>query len=205
MVANAAQSTDVTLLRPPRRDVTRGRICAAAREVFLRSGYGAATLEHIALEAGLRRSTLYNHFRDKGEILAAIADDYLGAVTGVIGRLPPRPSRRQIDYWIDEFAEFVLVERAPTLLFVSVTAANDAPPSIHQFGERLMTLFAGRVPAFAEALQPGQERAFARALAVLRELGWALCYHVEHEGRDLSPYKLEVAADLLEQFVKGWF
>ena len=116
MVANAAQSTDVTLLRPPRRDVTRGRICAAAREVFLRSGYGAATLEHIALEAGLRRSTLYNHFRDKGEILAAIADDYLGAVTGVIGRLPPRPSRRQIDYWIGEFAEFVLVERAPTTM-----------------------------------------------------------------------------------------
>src|SRR4051812_18395387 len=116
--------------RIPRRDVTRARICAAAREVFLTQGFAAATAEQIALAAGTRRSTLYNHFKDKNEILSAIADDYLEQVRAVVRRLPgPRPSRRQIDAWIADFAAFVLQERAPTLLLVHFSAAIDVPPA----------------------------------------------------------------------------
>ena len=61
------------------------------------------------------------------------------------------------------------------------------------------------LPAFAAALQPDNGLALARARAVLRELGWALCHHVENDGGGISAEMLEVSADLFEQFVKGWF
>ncbi len=201
-----AQTISLAPTRVPRRDVTRARICAAAREVFLLHGFDGATIEQIALAAGTRRSTLYNHFHDKNEILGAIADEYLEAVTQVVERLPgPRPSRPQIDAWIQDFASFVMRERAPTLLVVHFGATIHAPPATRAFGAKLMQAFASRLPAFAAALQPGQALAQAQAVAVLRELGWALCHHVEHEGGDLAPQMLEVAGALFERFVNDQF
>jgi AcrR family transcriptional regulator len=201
-------SDDQTLEKPElrRRDATRARICAAAREVFLKGGYNAATIEQIAAAAGTRRSTLYNHFRDKNEILAAISEDYLKGVLKVIATLPgPRPSRRQIDRWIADFADFVLQERAPTLLILQFNAGFEAPQATREFGARMMSALAAQVPAFAEALEPGQRQAHARATTVIRELGIALGHHLEEQGRGQAPYMLEVAGDLFEQFVKGWF
>jgi AcrR family transcriptional regulator len=191
---------------PRSREATRARICAAAREVFLAQGYMAATIEQIATAAGTRRSTLYNHFHDKDEILAAISEAYLEGVIRIIERLPgPRPSRRQIDRWLEEFADFVLEERAPTLLIVQFSGGLDAPEPTKLFGMRMMEALAARLPAFAEALEPGQGVAAARATTVLRELALALGAHLQHEGRGQAPNMLEVAGDLLEQFVKGWF
>jgi AcrR family transcriptional regulator len=202
-------SADKTLEEPElrsRRDATRARICAAAREVFLKEGYGAATMEQIAAQAGTRRSTLYNHFRDKNEILAAVSEDYLQGVLKVIALLPgPRPSRRQIDRWLADFADFVLHERAPTMLILQFTAGFDAPQATRDFGLRMMHALAAQVPAFAEALEPGERQAHARATTVIRQLGIALGHHLEEQGRGNAPYMLEVAGDLLEQFVKGWF
>jgi AcrR family transcriptional regulator len=202
-------SLEQTLEKPgqrPRRDATRARICTAAREVFLKEGYNAATIEQIAAAAGTRRSTLYNHFRDKNEILAAISEDYLVGVLKIVAMLPgPRPSRRQIDRWIADFADFVLQERAPTMLIVQFSGGLDVPPATRRFGMAMMRALGERLPAFAEAIEPGQDQALVRANAVLRELSLALGAHLQHQGRGLAPHMLEVAGDLFEQFVKGWF
>ena len=189
-----------------RRDATRARICAAARDQFLIRGYAATTIEQIAEAAGTRRSTLYNHFNDKHAILSAISEAYLTGVLEIIQQLPgPRPSRRQIDRWLADFADFVVRERAPTLLIVQFSGGLEAPPATRQFGAAMMRALADQLPAFAEALEPGQGAAQARANAVLRELSAALGAHLRDEGGGLAPYMLEVAGDLLEQFVKGWF
>ena len=50
------------LTQAERRDQTRRRLLAAARKVFGREGYGAATLDAIAEEAGLSRGALYYNF-----------------------------------------------------------------------------------------------------------------------------------------------
>jgi AcrR family transcriptional regulator len=201
-----SQASEIPKVRPKRREKTQERICAAAREVFLTCGFDAATMEGIASAAGTRRSTVYNHFRDKNEILGAIAQDYLVAVTEVIDRIPgPKPTRRQIDTWVRDFADFATRERVPTLLLVHFSGASIAPQAAALFGVRLIEAMAKRLPAFAEAMQPGQPLALARAIAVLRELGCALSYHVEFKGQELSPQMLEVAAQLLERFVRGRF
>lgn len=194
------------VLRRPKRERTRERIRAAACEIFLLHGYTAATMEQIAASARIGRSTLYTHFQDKNEIFAAIADDYFDRLETIIAALPgPWPSRRQIDLWLADFAAFALREPAPTLLVIHFSLAIDAPAATVRFGERVLAAFAGQLPVFATAMQPEQHRARARATAVLRELSWALVHHVETNGGGMAPEMLEVAADLLEQLVKGWF
>jgi AcrR family transcriptional regulator len=201
-----AEVVAVERARSSRRVKTRQRICSAARELFLAQGYAAATIEQIAVEAGVGRSTLYTHFSDKNEILGAIADDYLEELRVVIGRLPgPRPSRRQIDLWIDEFAGFVLREPAPTLLLISSSIAIDSPPAVRQFRATVMAAYARQLPVFAEAVTSDGSVAWARATAVLRELSWALVHHAEDGGGERAANMLSVAGDLLEQLVKGWF
>ena len=114
----------------------------------------------------------------------------------------PRPSRRQIDRWLADFADFVLHERAPTMLILQFTTGFDAPQATRDFGARMMSALAHQVPAFAEALEPGQRQAYARATTVIRELGIALGHHLEEEGRGNAPCMLEVAGDLFESHLK---
>jgi AcrR family transcriptional regulator len=51
----------------------RGRILAAAAQVFAQQGYAGATTRQIAEAADLAEGTLYNYFGGKREILLAIA------------------------------------------------------------------------------------------------------------------------------------
>ena len=56
-------------------------ILAAAREVFLDVGYGAASMDEIARRARVAKQTIYNHFGGKdalfGEIITKLCDDLL--------------------------------------------------------------------------------------------------------------------------------
>ena len=203
MSVNAIKVDDLSL-RVARRDFTRSRLAAAAREVFFIKGYAAATLEDIALAAGTRRSTLYNHFRDKNDLLAVIAEDYFAKVAIEVTRLKgPRPSRAEIDAWIAEFARFVVEERTPTILVVHSSAEREVPQALLAFGVKLIEAFAAELPAFAAALRADAEGrlALVRARAVLRELGYALCAHAEQDEGGLAPEMLTVAGELFERFV----
>jgi AcrR family transcriptional regulator len=61
----------VSTLRDEHRDVTRRRIVAAAKKVFIKKGYTRATIEDIIKTAGVSRTTLYLHFDSKFALLAA--------------------------------------------------------------------------------------------------------------------------------------
>ena len=51
-------------------------LCSAAR-VFYRDGFQGASIDLIASEAGVSRQTIYNHYRDKEALLAAVIEDSL--------------------------------------------------------------------------------------------------------------------------------
>lgn len=59
-------------LHRSRGETRRAAILAAARDVFLEYGYGAATLDEIIRRAGGSRATLYGHFGGKDGLFAAI-------------------------------------------------------------------------------------------------------------------------------------
>src|SRR3954465_1690457 len=55
---------------------TRARILAEALDLFAQSGYGGASMRELARRAGIRESSLYNHFAGKAAILEAIVSEH---------------------------------------------------------------------------------------------------------------------------------
>lgn len=59
----------------PRRGTAAARadgLITAATQVFLREGYGCASIDKVATEAGMSTRTIYERFKNKGELLGAV-------------------------------------------------------------------------------------------------------------------------------------
>src|SRR5262245_3137000 len=57
---------------PRSSEDTRMRIVGAAHGAFWRHGFVRASLEEIAEEASVTKRTLYQHFRSKDDLMAAV-------------------------------------------------------------------------------------------------------------------------------------
>jgi len=199
-------------LREAQKSLTRARICEAAREVFSEYGYAMVTLEQIAQAAGTRRSTVYNHFRNKDDILAAIAEDYGAGMLALVAELPaPLPSRAEIDQWVKQVADFTTTEKIPTVLLMRLGDEIAVPQPIEALGKRLMRAMAERFPAFRRTLEPGPQQglAIARANAAMHQLGYACLNQIRHGTQNSAPNSndglvadmLTVAAEMFERLV----
>jgi AcrR family transcriptional regulator len=60
-------------LRRQQRDFTRQRLVDAARELFVRNGTRATSVDDIAKAAGTSRATFYAHFTDKQDVIREFA------------------------------------------------------------------------------------------------------------------------------------
>jgi AcrR family transcriptional regulator len=197
-------TANVLPLPNTKRAVTRGRICEAASELFFDQGFTATTMEQIAEAVGIQRSTLYLHFREKEEVLAAIAANYTARLRVVVARLPgPDPTRDEIATWVGEMADFVMSQRAPTELLVSLSHLPKAPAAALAFGADMKLMMAERLAAFRRAVEPGNALAFAWAMAALDGLGWALCHYARAGRNAISRARLTVASEQLTRFVRG--
>jgi AcrR family transcriptional regulator len=67
---------------------TRGRILAAASQVFAEHGYDGATLDMVAADAGVTKGAVYWHFASKGELFLALLEQHVQwtskAIPGVL-------------------------------------------------------------------------------------------------------------------------
>lgn len=61
--------------RTQRADEKRRDILDAAKAVFLKSGFGGATMDAVAARAGASKMTLYRHFADKEALFAGVISD----------------------------------------------------------------------------------------------------------------------------------
>ncbi len=57
---------------PQQPNDTRGRILQAARKQFARNGYAGTRLDDIAVDVGIRRPSLFHHFKDKSTLYQAV-------------------------------------------------------------------------------------------------------------------------------------
>jgi len=79
--------------------MSRDKILDAAARLFAGSGYHRASMDEIALQAGVAKGTLYYHFPGKAQLFQALITEGLQMITGKIKAeiVRDRPFREQIE------------------------------------------------------------------------------------------------------------
>src|SRR5215207_9203495 len=92
--------TKQRLTRAERSAQTRAELMASARQLFLRRGFHAASLELVAEEAGFTIGAVYSRFGSKADLFLAILDeriDQLVAEVAQVARLDqPLPAHAEL-------------------------------------------------------------------------------------------------------------
>lgn len=81
----------------PRKTLVRNQLIDKAAELFATRGYARTTMNDIAEELKLKRSSLYHYFRNKEEILDALIEEQTIAPTQMLKGLIERRSGTAIE------------------------------------------------------------------------------------------------------------
>jgi AcrR family transcriptional regulator len=105
-------------------------LLTAARTVFARSGVDAPARE-IAAEAGVGVGTLYRHFPNRAELVAAVFTTEIDATAAAADELlASHPPREALDLWITRFTRFVATKQGLSAALRSGDPAFDALPAL---------------------------------------------------------------------------
>jgi len=104
-------------------------IINAARETFLSKGFDAASMDQIALTAGVSKRTVYNRFRSKEELFTAAIMETCGKLLPVnlediAASLPPEEFIRQVGR---HFLEGILAPESLALRRIAAFEAQRTP------------------------------------------------------------------------------
>ncbi len=192
-----------------RAQETRQRILDAARQVFARRGYGEATVEEIAAEAGVSNGALYHHFSSKEELFRAILENHMREHKIEIGALLPVSSFREA---VERFAEYFLDHLQTDHDFGSLIMECWAQATRQPWARDAVAEFFRQGPDFiADILKVGQASGAVRrdldveAAALLLFAageGLGVMHAVDPERIDLRQLS-KPWADLIERFVVG--
>ena len=160
-------------IRPRRRDYEehRVRILEAAREVIAERGPEALSVAEVARRASVNRTTAYQHFRTRDELVGAVMDEIADEVSLML--TAPLPISERIDHMARFFVEHPEIAR---LTLHHLLAENPMP---RQGWER----YVGEIRRLAQSPK-GRGDADAEMLAhVLMATGilWPLRVRVECE------------------------
>ncbi len=162
--AKPTKPTDATASRPRRSggrpsrqaaEQLRGRIIAAATELFLAQGYGATSIEAVARRAGISKRTFYHRFPDKAALFGAV-------IRGVVERLRPNDDA---SLFVGGDIGDVLFRVAQAILKAALTAEGLAL-------YRIIVAEAGRFPELAATVagQGASQEGVTRIAALLRHM-----------------------------------
>src|SRR3990172_11541390 len=77
--------------RERRKREVRERIYDAARELFLKHGFAATTVEQIAEIADVAQTTFFNHFQSKGELLKEMTNEVSARLEAILAQQLAKP------------------------------------------------------------------------------------------------------------------
>lgn len=144
---------------------TAERILDAAEDLFAEKGYSATSLGDVADRVGIRSPSLYNHFRNKEALYAAVLERLLVKFSAPLVELESGPvTNERVFHWLD-----VIVRQHhanPNLARLLQHAALSGGPHTNELIDRL----------FRPMFQPGA-RIEGEALSLFEETGlqpWAV-------------------------------
>ena len=75
------------LTRAEKSAQTRAQLMASARQLFLRRGFHAASLELVAEEAGFTIGAVYSRFGSKADLFLAILDEHIDRIVADVAQV----------------------------------------------------------------------------------------------------------------------
>lgn len=193
-----------TPLRQAQRDLTRSRIKRAARQLFHDKRFEATTMDEIAVAAGLRRSTLYFHYKDKADILQEVIADYRPKAKAVLSEMPgPTPDLAALLLWIRKVTRFIKSEQVPLSIIRETRLRSRNNAQYEDLTNELLAALGTRNPVFIEASRPnGDPLVRARGLSLLNALIYACAVYLEDVDNARGKAMLQVAAEDIFAFVR---
>ena len=98
----------VRISRAERHAQTREQLLDAARSVFAKHGYGGASIDRIAAEAGYSKGAIYSNFESKEAIMLALleryADDEIAEFNRIM-QLDPTTLKTQLKEYEEKFEQ----------------------------------------------------------------------------------------------------
>jgi len=79
--------TQQRLTRAEKSAQTRAQLIASARQLFLRRGFHAASLELVAEEAGFTIGAVYSRFGSKADLFLAILDEHIDRMVAEVAQV----------------------------------------------------------------------------------------------------------------------
>lgn len=137
----------------PRAADTRGRLVAAAKELFVSRGFEPTTVHDIVTEAGTSRASFYTYFATKEQVLIAVGDASLGEVGDLLAALAeiPVPWRSDaVEAWVEDYLQFL--DRDGRLISAWHRAAVDDA----ELGRRALSAYESAAAALAAAAAVSQ-------------------------------------------------
>ncbi len=119
-------------LRAKNRADRDGRILEAATALFRSAGYEGAKIEAIAQHSGVSVGTIYNYYRNKGDILVAIVsmevNEVLNAGRGVVAS-PPANVGDAVDTLVGIYVEHSLIYLSKEMWRQAMAISTSQPES----------------------------------------------------------------------------
>ena len=135
-------------------DERRQEILVAAKRVFVEKGYDAATINDIAAEAGVAAGSIYRYFENKGDLIAAAANDCV---------------EDDLSSWSGDLPEGMTPGQAFYLLGAQVKSDFSAPGHRDEAVLRLESyLAASRDPALRDRIIPTLEESIQGLASFVR-------------------------------------
>ncbi|MBV8221225.1 MAG: TetR/AcrR family transcriptional regulator [Solirubrobacterales bacterium] len=120
-------------IRPdPRVERSRMVILEAAVEELAEVGYGGVTIESVAARAGVGKSTIYRHWRDK---LALLADAFESFHEQMVPDLSDRTAREAVELLVGHVAE-VVVDSTFSRCIPALIEGAERDPRVREFHHR---------------------------------------------------------------------
>jgi AcrR family transcriptional regulator len=167
----------VRLTRAQQQAVTRERLLVAAERVIARQGFGGASIDLIALEAGFSKGAIYSNFESKEEVFLELLRVYMErdmASLESLLRLAPEQLNGAVTEWLE-----------------NMHTQRDCPALVTE-----LQLHARRSSEFAKLYYSLQERQIQMLASILKRYFKVLSKDLPIDAKDLAGSLIALAQGL---------
>jgi AcrR family transcriptional regulator len=191
-----------------RKDLVREELLGKAADLFARRGYANTTIQDIARELGLSRSSLYHYFPSKDDVLGALIQETTVATYDMLARLRDDPSLSATERI--KRAIMSSVERrlaGGSRMRVLERLEGDMPPEmLEQFNRARRQILQFYVDIIEEGIRSGEFRLVDSkiiAFAVLGMCNWTAWWYSPSGSRTAGEIAETMTEFALAALVRG--